>query len=63
VRPELISFQAGLIERHPEVCAGFWECGAADLGKRRIKAAFEAYLDRELPKLKEDVSGPGRRLR
>lgn len=33
--------QAGLIERHPE---------------RRFKAAFNEYLERELPKLKEDVS-------
>lgn len=33
--------KAGLIEQHPE---------------RRFKAAFNAYLERELPKLKEDVS-------
>ncbi|RSH81126.1 uncharacterized protein EHS24_008560 [Apiotrichum porosum] len=34
--------QAAGIERHPE---------------RRFKAAFEAYLDREMPKLKEDHPG------
>lgn len=34
--------KAGQIEKHPE---------------RRFKAAFEAYVDREMPKLKEDHPG------
>ncbi|ORX40961.1 hypothetical protein BD324DRAFT_612691 [Kockovaella imperatae] len=34
--------KAGLIERHPE---------------RRFKAAFEAYLEREMPRIREDYPG------
>ncbi|KAL1412652.1 hypothetical protein Q8F55_000399 [Vanrija albida] len=40
---DAVGAKAGLIERHPE---------------RRFKAAFKAYVDAELPKLKEDVSPP-----
>ncbi|KAL7422962.1 hypothetical protein Q5752_002260 [Cryptotrichosporon argae] len=39
---DALGAKAGLIEKHPE---------------RRYKAAFEAYLERELPKLKEDHPG------
>lgn len=41
---QALGAQAGAIEQHPE---------------RRFKAAFNAYLEREMPKLKEDVRGRG----
>ncbi|KAK1923244.1 hypothetical protein DB88DRAFT_341722 [Papiliotrema laurentii] len=39
---EAVGAKAGLIERHPE---------------RRFKAAFEAYLEREMPRIKDDHPG------
>lgn len=57
--------QAAGLERHPEVriksaiqavAVAFAD---SDISKRRFKAAFEAYKERELPKARAEVRGCG----